>query len=142
MPDLQDDLRSRNRDAARLDLIGIDVSGRRRGSRTRISWSVVIVALVLALGLAALRVDLTRMRYALADALTTEQRLLEEQRLLTVEMRTLRDPSGLASRARELGFVHPERVIDLPLGVPAPRPGDSPLALPAETALAFGATRP
>jgi hypothetical protein len=29
-------------------------------------------------------------------------------------MRQLRDPVGLAERARELGFVRPERLIDLP----------------------------
>lgn len=126
------------RNRSRLDLIGLDVSGRRRSARLRIGWPVVIVALLLALGLTALRVDLIRMRYALADALASEQELLEQQRMLTVEMRTLRDPSGLASRARELGFVHPERVIHLPLAAP----GGAPALFPAETVLAFGATRP
>jgi hypothetical protein len=129
-------------DESRLSLIGLDVSGRRRAVRLRIGWPVVIVALLLALGLTALRVDLIRMRYALADALASEQELLEQQRMLTVEMRMLRDPSGLASRARELGFVHPERVIHLPLAAPGTAPGGAPSLIPAETALALGATRP
>jgi len=142
MPEIRQTRPTHEHAASRLDLIGLDVSGRRSSSRARISWPVVIVALLLALGLAALRVDLTRMRYALGDALATEQRLLEDQRGLTVELRTLRDPSGLASRARELGFVHPERVIDLPMGVPSHRPGDLPVGGPAETALAFESVRP
>ena len=133
---------AREHGASRLDLIGLDVSGRRSSSRARISWPAVIVVLLLALGLATLRVDLTRMRYALGDALATEQRLLEEQRGLTVELRTLRDPSGLAVRARELGFVHPERVIDLPMGVPSHRSDDMPGSAPSETALAFESVRP
>jgi len=123
--------------ASRLDLIGLDVSGRRGGARRWIGWPLVLAGLVLALAVAWLRVDLIRMRYALADGLAAEQELLEEQRRLTAEMRALRDPSGLAERARELGFVHPERVIDLPLDA-APAPGDE----ASETALALGATQP
>ncbi len=124
----------------RLDLIGLDVSGRRGGRRAWISWPVVLAALLLALGVAALRVDLIRMRYALADGLAAEQSLLEEQRRLTAEMRGLRDPSGLARRARELGFVHPERVIDLDVDEALPAVGAGPHA--SDTALALGATRP
>lgn len=131
------------RDRSRLELIGLDVSGRRRRARVRIGWHVVAVALLLALALSALRIDLIRMRYALANALASEQALLEQQRVLIVELRKLRDPSGLASRARELGFVHPERVIHLPLVAPGTSPGAAPADLPAETALAFfGETRP
>lgn len=133
---------SKARDLSRLDLIGLDVSGRRRTARLRVGWPVVVVALLLALGLTALRIDLIRMRYALANALESEQALLEQQRMLTVEMRTLRDPSGLASRARELGFVHPERVIHLPLATPGASPGSAPSLVPAETALALGSARP
>ncbi len=122
-------------DTPRLGLIGLDVSGRRRRGRAWIGWPVIFAALVLALGVAVLRVDLIRMRYALADGLATEQRLLEEQRKLTAEMRQLRDPSDLAEHARAMGFVHPERVIDLPApDAAAPASGD--------TALAFGATQP
>jgi hypothetical protein len=126
--------RSERSDQPRLDVIGLDVSGRGRGRRSLIGWPVVIAALLLALGVAALRVDLIRMRYALADGLATEQELLEQQRQLTDEMRRLRDPSGLAKRARDLGFVHPERVIDLP-AKPVP-------TSEADTALALGASRP
>jgi hypothetical protein len=127
--------RGEERRESRLDLIGLDVSGRGRYGRAWISWPVIIAVLGLALGVAALRVDLIRMRYALADGLAAEQRLLEEQRQLTAEMRELRDPSDLAKEARALGFVHPERVIDLPL------PADARLA-PDRATLALGATRP
>jgi len=131
------------RDPSRLELIGLDVSGRARRARLRIGWPVVAVALLLALALSALRIDLIRMRYALAHALASEQALLEQQRVLIVELRTLRDPSGLASRARELGFVHPERVIHLPLVAPSTSPGVVPADGPVETVLAFfGESRP
>ncbi len=126
--------------AARLGLIGLDVSGRRGRGRALIGLPVIVAGLVLALGIAALRVDLIRMRYALADGLATEQTLLDEQRRLTAEMRGLRDPSDLARRAHELGFGHPERVIDLTIDAtapPLPAVGAGPGA-----ALALGATRP
>ncbi len=126
--------------AARLGLIGLDVSGRRGRGRAWLGLPVIVAGLVLALGIAALRVDLIRMRYALADGLAAEQSLLEEQRRLTAEMRGLRDPSGLARRARELGFVHPERVIDLDVDEALPAVGAGPDA--SDTALALGATRP
>lgn len=127
----------RERRGARLELIGLDVSGRRGRARPWIGWPVIVTALVLALGMAALRVDLIRMRYALAEGLATEQRLLEERRELTAEMRALRDPSGLAKRARALGFVHPEKVIDL--DVPA-SPVDAEAT--ADAPIALGAVRP
>jgi len=127
-----------------LGLIGLDVSGRRGRGRVWIGWPVIAAALLLALGVAALRVDLIRMRYALADGLATEQGLLEEQRLLTAEMRRLRDPSALAKRARTLGFAHPERVIDLPLPQTESAEPSAPASRPVahDTALALGATRP
>ena len=125
--------------ASRHDLIGLDVSGRRGRGQAWIGVPVVLAGLVLALGVAALRVDLIRMRYALADGLATEQRLLEEQRQLTVQMRSLRDPKDLARQARALGFVRPERVIDLPIDVEAQPRTDTDIP---DTALAFGATRP
>ncbi len=80
--------------------------------------SVAACLLGLALGalcLVALRVDILRTRYALAEALALEQQLLSERRDLTVEMRRLRDPARLATLARKRGFVRPERVIDLEL---------------------------
>jgi len=100
--------------AQRLDLIGFDLSGRTRRIASRRAWPMLAAAVLLGLGVTALRVDLIRMRYALADALATESQLLEEQRALTVEMRTLRDPGRLANEAQQLGFAPPERVIALP----------------------------
>jgi hypothetical protein len=109
--------------ASSPDLVGLDLANApgRLQPRPRISAPLVLIGVLGALVLVALRVDLTRMRYAQADALAEERRLLEEQSDLTVEMRRLRDPSRLAERARELGFERPERVIDLP-GAPAALP--------------------
>lgn len=136
--------------ASRLDLIGLDVSGRTRHARAWLAWPVIAAALLLALGVAVLRVDLIRMRYALAAGLASEQRLLDEQRQLTAHMRELRDPAELARRARELGFVHPARVIDLPFEPgPAGEPDvvDTALAsldpsLDGRTTSGSGAARP
>jgi hypothetical protein len=90
----------------------------RDGPRFPRAWWLPSLAglLLAALALTALRLDLIRARYGLADALSEEQRLLAEERSLTVEVRRLRDPARLAKLARERGFVRPEQVIDLEPG--------------------------
>lgn len=94
-------------------LIGFDVSRLPRRLQTR-SWAAVLVAAVLgALFLAVLRMDVIRMRFTLAQAFEEELRLEELKRELTVDMRQLRDPAILAERAEQLGFRRAERLIDL-----------------------------
>ena len=66
------------------------------------------------LALAALRVDLIRVRYGLSTALAAERGLLEERRTELARVGTLRDPARLGRLAREGGFGPPERVIELP----------------------------
>lgn len=94
-------------------LVGLDVSlapSRLRGT----SWLPVVAAAVVgALFLAVLRMDVIKLRLALAESFEAELRLAEEQRELTVEMRRLRDPAELTRRAEELGFDRAERLIDL-----------------------------
>lgn len=102
-----------------LGLIGVDVAHQRSRVRARTLIPLMGVALVAALALASLRIDLLRIRYAVAEANDREQVLQAEQRALTAEMRTLRDPVTLTRRADELGFVRPERMIDLPGDDPA-----------------------
>ena len=75
---------------------------------------MVLAALLLALGVAALRVDLIRVRYGLADAVHEEKALLEKKRQALARMRTLRDPLRLARLAADRGLARPERIIDLP----------------------------
>ena len=70
--------------------------------------------LLAGLAVAALRVDLIRSRYGLADAVREEKTLLEEKRQALARMRSLRDPSRLASLAGDRGLARPERIIDLP----------------------------
>ncbi len=110
-----------------INLIGLDVArapGRLRGT----SWlPVLAAALIGALFLAGLRVDVIRMRLARAKSFETELRLEQEERELTVLMRRLRDPAELARRANELGFRRAERLIDL-------APGTSGAPLPAVAA--------
>jgi len=112
--------RGRRRPA--LDVVGRDVADRSVGLSPRRVLPVLVVALVVALGLAALRIEVLRVRYALAEATLEEQRLLDEERALMAERRRLRDPVHLARRAEARGFVRPEHLIDLP---PAPTPGDA-----------------
>ena len=101
----------------RLDLVGRDMAGKERvfGRRLRVSPALLAVALVAGLSLAALRVDLIRVRYGLAQALRQEKALLEDRREALARVRELRDPARLARLAAEHGLTRPERIIDLPL---------------------------
>jgi hypothetical protein len=69
--------------------------------------------LLAALAVAALRIDLIRVRYGLADALREEKTLVEEQRQALAALRTLRDPARLGRLAAERGLGRPARIIDL-----------------------------
>ena len=105
----------RNRSAAHLvgrDLARVRAVGA-RGRRSPGIW--LIAALIAGLGLAALRIDIFRLRYALAEAVETEQALLEEQSVWTARRATLSDPARLTKLAEERGFVRPTQVIDLDL---------------------------
>jgi hypothetical protein len=105
----------------------------------RFAGGLLLAGLLAGLSLAALRMDLFRIRYQLADLGRVEKTLREEKNRLTVEMRQLRDPARLAARAEELGFTRPERVIDLPLGSLPPSVA---AAAPASIVAAVGVTRP
>ncbi len=110
----------------RSDLIGRDLAPIRRAAKrhSRLLPVALVGALMAALCLAALRIDLIRQGYALAAAVREERELLEERRLLTARVRSLRDPARLARLASRLNFERPERVIELSTpGVSAePRP--------------------
>jgi hypothetical protein len=98
---------------SRLSRLKLEMNRDQTGLRAGVLLPVLVTALVVSLGIAALRIDLLRVRYALAAATLEEQRLLDESRSLTAEMRKLRDPYHLALQARDLGFVRPSRLIDL-----------------------------
>ncbi|MGH0032217.1 MAG: hypothetical protein ACQGVC_20695 [Myxococcota bacterium] len=103
------------RDLARVRLAG-------GGPTSRPLAALLVGALVAGMGLAALRIDILRLRYALADAIETEKALLEDQRVWTAKKESLRDPKRLAELARERGFARPTHVIDLrPVEVAAGR---------------------
>jgi hypothetical protein len=93
--------------------IGVDFSASRGSGRSYALVPLLVVALVAALGVAALRIDLIRARYAVAAAMEMEQALLEEQRALIVRKRQMRDPVELAVQARARGFRPPSRVFSL-----------------------------
>ncbi|MFO0688723.1 MAG: hypothetical protein U0900_08440 [Myxococcota bacterium] len=145
-------------DRSRQAWVGIDVSNEAPRGVTRGSVPLIALALVLvvgmALGLAALRIDLLRTRYAVSAAMERENELIEEQRQLIVRRRQLRDPVALAVKARERGFRPPAHVVSLPdptLGrveeVVAPKPvithtavaavSAGPAATPAQAAEAW-----
>lgn len=112
--------------ASRVGLVGRDLAPNHLNARPRgrMFPVVVIGALLAALGLAALRVDGIRQRYALADALRAEQALLEEHDRLTAQVRRLRDPARLARLASRMNLVRPEHIIELeaPNAASEPRP--------------------
>lgn len=97
-----------------LDWIGVDFSGEREVSHSRVWIPLLAMALAAALTVVALRIDLIRTRYALAAALGEEQTLLEEQRALVVRKRELLDPMSLSIEARRRGFGPPAHVFSLP----------------------------
>jgi hypothetical protein len=104
------------RTAAPADLVGRDFA-RVRPMRARlrvreILW-VVGAAFACALALAALRIDILRVRYALGEAIRQEKALVQQQRQQTAALEGLRHPSRLVDVARQRGFAPPERVIDL-----------------------------
>jgi hypothetical protein len=109
---------SGDRSGLEMGLIGIDVASNRQPIVGRALLPLLIAGLLVALGVSAMRIDLLRIRYALAETVKEEQRLRGEERSLTVRMRTLRDPVQLAERAQQLGFVRPDRLIDLPGSAP------------------------
>lgn len=109
--------------------VGIDVSNEPVRPAPRGLYPLLALAVVVALGVAALRIDLLRTRYAVSAAMARENELIEEQRQLIVRRRELRDPVALQIQARERGFRPPAHVVSLPdptLGrlesVVAPRP--------------------
>jgi hypothetical protein len=94
--------------------IGLDFSGEHDPRRARALVPLLLVALVVALGVAALRIDLIRTRYAVAASMEAENTLLEERRALIARKRKLRDPTVLAAEARTRGFKSPAHVFEIP----------------------------
>jgi len=94
--------------------IGINVSSEENARRMRGLLPLLLIALVAALGVSSLRIELIRVRYAMATALKEEDALLGEQRRLIVHRLQLRDPVDLAIRARALGFRPHARALSLP----------------------------
>jgi hypothetical protein len=99
---------------SRAQWIGVDLSSAHDPRRTGVLVPLLALALITALGVAALRIDLIRTRYAVAAVLEEEQSLLEEQRALLVRRRQLRDPVELAKQAQARGFRPPARAYSLP----------------------------
>lgn len=93
--------------------IGFDFSGENDPRRARALVPLLVLALVTALGIAALRIDLIRTRYAVAASLDTEKTLMEERRALIARKRQLRDPTVLAVEARKRGFAPPQHVFSI-----------------------------
>jgi hypothetical protein len=96
-------------------LVGRDlapVPTRRRRRRVPVV-PIAIGAVLGALCLVSLRVEILRLRYAVAEAASEEERLLERERQIRVRVRELRDPARLRALAAERGFTPPERVLRL-----------------------------
>ena len=123
--------------------IGVDFShfGAQRPSRALLP--LLIMGLVVALGIAALPIDLIRTRYALAAATDREKELIAGQHDLIVQKRQLRDPVELAVLARTRGFRPAGTVRTLADPMPsavAPSPGLPSGSLPHVSAAATDRT--
>ena len=113
--------RTRRPARARADLVGRDFAHPRSTGRP---WpgalpALLAGALLAALALAALRVDLIRIRYGLGQAMKEEGELLERDRTLRARVGSLRDPIRLARLAPRYGLARPARVLEFSPG-PAP----------------------
>lgn len=86
------------------DWIGFDFANFATSQPSNALLPLLVLSLIVALGVAALRIDLIRTRYALATAMADERRLIEEQHALIVQKLQGRDPIELAVLARERGF--------------------------------------
>jgi hypothetical protein len=91
--------------------IGVDLAGQDGSQHARKLLPLLVLALIAALGISALRIDLIRIRYAMASVVERETDLLEEQRKLIVRRRQLRDPIELAVQARARGFRPPHQIV-------------------------------
>lgn len=97
-------------------LVGIDYSAAPRPERQgRAALALPLVAGVVcaALLLSALRADIVRTRYALAQALSVEKQLRPQENRLKLRLGQLRSPHRLHRLARELGMDRPAQVLEL-----------------------------
>jgi hypothetical protein len=106
--------RSRSLGDAR-HLIGRDLANHTPNRRIPL-WlipGIVVGGVFAALAIAHVRVELIGQGYERYSAVERLQALEEEKRILTAQVRELRDPARLARLAREMGFSRPDRVIAL-----------------------------
>jgi hypothetical protein len=100
------------------DLVGRDLAGgppRRARVRRRLPLALLGGGIVAALLLVTLRVEILRLRYAVAEVAAEEQALAERIAQAKFRLRELRDPARLRKLAAERGFVRPERVLQVEL---------------------------
>jgi hypothetical protein len=112
------------RSSSLTDLVGVDFARVRTASARRRVWlpAALVGALLAAMGLAQLRLEILRMRYALGDATVELQSLREERSRLSARLEGLRSPQRLARLARERELAPPAHVIDL--HAPGAAPGE------------------
>jgi hypothetical protein len=105
----------RRRRRSRGNLAGRDLARVRVAPRSRRQLLAMLLtgALLAGFSLAALRIDILRLRYALAEALAQQQVVLEEHRVATARLEALRNPARLAALAKQRGLSPPQRVIEL-----------------------------
>jgi hypothetical protein len=109
---------SRKRGPSKRGLVGRDLARARlfAPGRSHQLPLALLAILLAALALAALRIDIIRMRYRMTEAIHERADLLEEHRVLTAHVRSLRDPSRLARLARDRDLAWPEQVIEIEAG--------------------------
>jgi len=111
---------STRRAASPGDLVGRDFARVRLPAARRVrplGW-LLVTAFACAFAIAALRIDILRVRYALGEAIGEEKALQQQLRRQAAELEALRDPSRLAQLARDRGFRRPDRIVDLSAAAP------------------------
>jgi hypothetical protein len=94
-------------------LVGHDLSSIQMTRRRRIPPAAIAGLLLAGFFLAALRVEIIELGYALGTAVRQENELEEERRVLKVQLEALRNPERLRELAAERGFQRADHVVEL-----------------------------
>jgi hypothetical protein len=101
-------------------LVGRDLASVQMTRRRRIPPGAIVGLLIAGFILTALRLEITELGYALGTAVSQENALEEERRVLKARLEELRNPARLGELAARRGFRRADDVIDLsPLVVAA-----------------------
>lgn len=94
-------------------MVGRDLANVQMTRRRRLAPGAILGLLFAGFFLAGLRVQILHLGYALGTAVSRENALEEERRVLQAQLEELRNPARLGDLAAAQGFARAEDIIDL-----------------------------